>query len=260
MKPMPKKILIILIIGIFIPMVFAFAETPSPSPSVSVSPTITSTPQAPSPPPGASLGPEDVIKFLSTPSLLISPQENGVLYIEPNKTINFSATVLNLPSDMNLKWYVNGSFVYSGKSLPFNSGNRSPARYLLSVSANLSSDPVYVLRGISQVSASIIVKVVDIDLYVYAPESVSAALGAKILPKTGSSLVVNAISFLGDGQFYYNWSVDGDKQDQLSGIGKNSIKIQSGNYPTTKIISLGIKDSSGKFILNKKMGVPIVKR
>lgn len=97
------------------------------------------------------------------------------------------------------------------------------------------------------------------DLYVYAPGSIFASSEAKTFPRSGSSFVVNAISFLGDGQFYYNWSIDDEKQIQSSGIGKNSIKIQSGSYPTTKIILLEIKDSTGKFLLNKKVVVPIVK-
>lgn len=256
---MAKKIIIILIIGIFIPMVFVFAETPSPSPSVSISPVITPTPQTSSPLPEVSLSPEDVIKFLSAPSLLISPQENGIVYIEPNKTINFSATPLNLPLGTRLRWYINGSFVSSEKVFSFNSGGKSPAKYSLSISADLSSDPIYALRGISQVSASVIIKVIDMDLYVYAPGSIFASSEAKTFPRSGSSFVVNAISFLGDGQFYYNWSIDDEKQIQSSGIGKNSIKIQSGSYPTTKIILLEIKDSTGKFLLNKKVVVPIVK-
>ncbi len=256
---MPKKIIIILIIGVFIPMVFVFAETPSPTPSASVSPIITPTPQMSSPLPEISLNPEDVIKFLSTPSLLISPRENGILYVAPNKTINFSATPLSLPPDTSLRWYVNGSFVSSEKIFSFNSGSRSPAKYSLSVSADLSSDPIYALRGISQVSASVIIKAIDTDLYVYASENAPVSFGIKTFPKTGGFFAVNAISFLGDGQFYYNWSIDDEKQIQSSGIGKNSIKIQSGSYPATKIILLEIKDSSGKFILSKKISVPVIK-
>jgi hypothetical protein len=265
---MLKKIFIILIIGVFIPVIFVLAETISPTPTASVSPAETPTPSAAatpsptpiySPIPSISLSPEDLIKFLSTPSLLISPRGDGVLYAEPNKIINFSATPLNLPQDINLKWYVNGSFISSKNTFSFNSGTQSPAEYLISAVVNLADDKIYNLKGISQISANVTVKVVDGDLYVYAPESVSLLNNnaQKAFPLKNSRFTINVIPFLGNGQFYYNWSINGDLQNQSSGINKSSITILSGSYATTKIISLEVKTSSGNVIWSKKISVPI---
>lgn len=245
-----KKIIPILIIGtVLFPAVNSLAEiSPTSTPDIVAS--ASPTPSMPVP----SMSTADVLKYLSDPFIAINGNES-VIYAQPGQTINLTATTVNISDPSTLQWIVNGSLKGTGENISLPLSESVPATYNVQVIKYIT-DPVYsTIKGISQVSAHVTIRVVDADIYFYPNtlHNLGNYYPVKQFPSVNQSFTLAAIPFYGDLTVQYNWLVNGILQTNHGPI----LTIPGTAYTTTKNIEMRVEDANHNVVTDKNISIPI---